>query len=92
MEDEESLETLKPGSLNILIIAIEKRNGLCTLIAKDLTMKTTPSKATKPLIRVLLCPLFTRRLKITPGSELTLSRFNTFKLPADSSISRLIIA
>ncbi len=44
MEDEESLETPKPGSLNILIIAIEKRNGLCTLIAKDLTMKSSPTK------------------------------------------------
>ncbi len=43
-EDEESIEHIKPGSLNILVLAIEKRNGVCTLIAKDMTFKTTPTK------------------------------------------------
>lgn len=86
LEDEESLETVKPGSLNVVVLAIEKRNGLCTLIAKDLTVKQTPTKAPQPLIKVLLCPLFTRRIKITPGTELTLSRFNTFKMQPLSTI------
>ncbi len=86
LEDEESLEAVKPGSLNVVVLAIEKRNGLCTLIAKDLTVKLTPTKAPQPLIKVLLCPLFTRRIKITPGTELTLSRFNTFKMQPLSTI------
>ena len=43
-DEDESIEVVKPGSLNILVLAIERRNGLCTLVAKDMTVKTTPSK------------------------------------------------
>jgi|LauGreDrversion4_2_1035121.scaffolds.fasta_scaffold179578_2 hypothetical protein len=45
LDEDESIDIVKPGSLNIEVIAIEKRNGLCTLIAKDRTVKSTPTKA-----------------------------------------------
>jgi hypothetical protein len=60
--------------MTILVLAIEKRNGMCSLIAKGL------KPSSKGLIRVLLCPIFSCRLKIYPGSELTLKRFNSFDL------------
>ena len=66
--------------MKVLVLAIERRNGVCSLIARGLKPNT------KGLVRVLLCPLFSTRLKIYPGSELTLKRFTSFDLTPTSQV------
>jgi hypothetical protein len=77
-EEEEDEMASEKGSLNIIVIAIEKRNGMCSLIAR--TTKSVPSLPGKSLIRVFLCPLFSRRLKIFPGTSLNLNRYTHFDI------------
>lgn len=63
--------------IQLIIVALEKRNGLCSLIARE-------PKSPK-LVRVLLCPIFSHRLKLTPGSEITLKRYQSFNISSDDA-------
>lgn len=70
--------------LSVTVIAIENRNNLCSLLAHD--------HKSDSLIRVMLCPLFSRRLKIYPGTDLLLSKYTDFISPKDSGVNRIVVA
>ena len=71
-EGQDSVEYTKPQkgqkSLNLEILAIEKRNGLCSLICR--------AKKTNKLFKVILSSItITKRVKLYPHSSITISNY-----------------